>query len=150
MPQRKTPYGDVFKAQEPKLPFLTTEAIRADVLECFKYQYAGRDIEIVTETEEFTSVCPFSGLPDFGRLTIAYVPDKLCVELRSLKYYLVSFRNVGIFYEHICNRILDDLARLTRPKSMTVTCEFTARGGLATTIRAEYKARATIRKTKKH
>jgi 7-cyano-7-deazaguanine reductase len=138
MAKRKTPYGDTFEAKSPKLEFQTMDAIRADVLECFDYQYRGRDIEIATDTDEFTSVCPFSGLPDFGHLTITYVPDKLCVELRSLKYYFVSFRNVGIFYEHVCNKILDDLVALMNPKKLTVICDFTIRGGLSTTITAEY------------
>ena len=107
-------------------------------MEAFEYQFPGKDIEIITSTSEFTSVCPFSGLPDFGRLTITYIPERHCVELRSLKYYLMSYRNVGIFYEHLSNKILEDLVGLLSPKKMTVTCDFTIRGGLQTTIRAEY------------
>jgi 7-cyano-7-deazaguanine reductase len=138
MAKRTTPEGDVFEAPTPKLPFQTADAIRADVLEGFAYQYPGRDIEIATTTDEFTFVCPFSGLPDFGRLTVTYVPDRRCVELRSLKYYLLGFRNVGIFYEHVVNRILDDLVKLLKPKRMEVVCECTIRGGLKTTVCAEY------------
>lgn len=150
MAKRTTPYGDVFEAREATVDFTTTDAIRADVLEAFDYQYPGRDIEIVTTTDEFTAVCPFSGLPDFGRLKVTYVPDRKCVELRSMKYYFVSFRNVGIFYEHVCNRVLDDLVKLIAPKRMLVECEFTVRGGLQTTVRAEYvkpaRGRAGIRR----
>lgn len=127
-----------FKAHGKTIDFTGPEAIDTGALECFEYQFPGRAIDIITTTEEFTSVCPFSGLPDFGRLTITYTPDRKCVELRSLKYYLVSFRNVGIFYEHLANRILDDLVGITAPLKMSVVIDFTNRGGLSTTIRAEY------------
>ena len=129
---------DQFKAHGKSIDFTGPEAIDTDALECFEYQFPGRDIDIITTTEEFTSVCPFSGLPDFGKLMLIYSPDRKCVELRSLKYYLISFRNVGIFYEHLANRILDDLAGVTEPKRMSVVIEFTIRGGLSTTIQAEY------------
>lgn len=132
------PAGATFKAQGRKLAFQGLEAIDTAALEAFEYQFPGKDIEIITSTSEFTSVCPFSGLPDFGRLTITYIPERHCVELRSLKYYLMSYRNVGIFYEHLSNKILEDLVGLLSPKKMTVTCDFTIRGGLQTTIRAEY------------
>jgi 7-cyano-7-deazaguanine reductase len=128
-----------FQALDRRLEFQGIEAIDAAALEAFEYAYPGRDIEIATATDEFTSVCPFSGLPDFGRLTISYVPDRRCIELRSLKYYLISYRNVGIFYEHLANRMLEDLVRACQPKRMTVVCEMTIRGGLHTTIRAEYE-----------
>jgi 7-cyano-7-deazaguanine reductase len=132
------PAGAQFKALGRKLEFQGMDAIDTEALECFDYQFPGKDIDIITTTEEFTSVCPFSGLPDFGKLTITYTPERKCVELRSLKYYLMSFRNVGIFYEHLTNRILDDLVRVVEPKRMTVVCQFTVRGGLQTTIKAEY------------
>ncbi|MCL5269288.1 MAG: preQ(1) synthase [bacterium] len=128
-----------FKALGRTLPFTGPEAIDISCLEVFDYQFPGRDIDIITTTEEFTSVCPFSGLPDFGRLTITYTPDRKCVELRSLKYYLMSYRNVGMFYEHVANRILEDLTGLLDPRRMTVECRFTTRGGLQTTVRAEYR-----------
>lgn len=130
--------GAQFKALGRKLDFKGLDAIDTEALEAFEYQFPGRDINIVTSTSEFTSVCPFSGLPDFGSLTITYTPDRHCVELRSLKYYLMSFRNVGIFYEHLSNRIMEDLVKLLAPKRMTVMCDFTIRGGLQTTIRADY------------
>ncbi len=127
-----------FKALSRRLEFQGPDAIDTECLETFDYQFPGKDIDIITTTEEFTSVCPFSGLPDFGKVTISYTPDKKCVELRSLKYYLVSFRNVGMFYEHLANRMLDDLVTLMQPKRMSIICEMTPRGGLRTTIKAEY------------
>jgi 7-cyano-7-deazaguanine reductase len=96
-------------------------------------------IEIVCP--EFTSVCPKTGQPDFGTLTFTYTPDKLCVELKSLKLYLQSFRNEGIFYEHATNRILDDLVAVTQPRRMKLVAQFTPRGGITTTVTAEYEAR---------
>lgn len=127
-----------FKAHGKSVDFVGPKAIDLDALESFDYQFPGRDIDITTITEEFTSVCPFSGLPDFGKLTIVYTPDRKCVELRSLKYYLISYRNVGIFYEHLANRMLEDLVSVTEPKKMSVVVDFTIRGGLSTSIRADY------------
>lgn len=133
-----------FKARDKTLPFKGPEAIDADCLECFDYAYAGtphgQGMEIVTTTEEFTSVCPFSGLPDFARVTIRYVPDTLCLELRSLKYYLLSYRDVGIWYEHLVNRMLEDLAMACRPRSMTIEIACNPRGGLESTVTAHYDA----------
>jgi 7-cyano-7-deazaguanine reductase len=131
-----------FQAHDRTLPFKGPEAIEADVLECFEYEYAdkpvGQDMEISTVTDEFTSVCPFSGLPDFAQVTITYTPIRHCVELRSLKYYLMSYRDVGIWYEHLVNRILEDLVKACRPRRMTVVVECSPRGGLASTVTAEY------------
>ncbi len=131
-----------FKAHSRTLEFLGPEAIDTASLEFFDYAYPGEDIEIVTTTDEFTSVCPFSGLPDFGRVTITYIPDKRCVELRSLKYYLLSFRNVGMFYEHLANRLRDDLVAGLKPKQLMIEAAMTVRGGLRTTIRADYKKKS--------
>lgn len=138
-----------FKARGMRLEFKGHEAIDTGILETFEYQYPGRDIEISTTTDEFTSVCPFSGLPDFGTVTIVYIPDKVCVELRSLKYYLLSFRNVGMFYEHLANRILEDLVRVLDPKWIEVECEMTVRGGLQTTIRAQFIQQASRKRSRK-
>ena len=118
-----------------------TEGIDTAALEFFTYDYPGRDIEIEILSEEFTSVCPFSGLPDFGRFDLIYVPDKLCIELRSLKYYLMSYRNVGIFYEHLANQIRDDLCDGLKPRSFRIELTMTIRGGLQTTVRAQYPGR---------
>ena len=107
-----------------------------DTLETFDNQYPTRDYEIEIVCPEFTSVCPKTGQPDFGTLTFTYVPDKKCVELKSLKLYLQRFRNEGIFYEMVTNRILDDLVQACRPRRMTVTGDFNVRGGIHTTITA--------------
>lgn len=116
------------------------DTIKTDVLEAMEYQYQSkRDIAITIEQPEYTSVCPMTGLPDMGRITIEYVPDQTIIELKSLKYYLLQYRNVGIFYENIVNRILDDLASVLLPKKMTVIGDFTARGGISTVVTAEYK-----------
>ncbi len=133
---------DQFAAHDKTLPFKGPEAIDSACLECFPYEYAGKPIgkamEIVTTTDEFTSVCPFSGLPDFACVTIAYTPGEQCVELRSLKYYLMSYRDVGIWYEHLVNRMLEDLVRAVRPQRMRITIEANARGGLSSSVHAEY------------
>lgn len=116
------------------------EIIKTDVLEPIDYAYAGqRDIAVTISQPEFTSVCPMTGLPDFGTITISYIPAKHIVELKSLKYYLLQYRNVGIFYEHVTNRILDDLVSVVKPKRMEVTGEFSSRGGLTATVTASYE-----------
>jgi len=114
-----------------------------EVLETFENQYPGRDYVIETVCPEFTSVCPKTGQPDFGELTIAYVPDRLCIELKSLKMYLARFRNFGVFYEHVTNRILDDLVWACRPRQMKVVAAFTPRGGIRTTITARFVAQSS-------
>jgi 7-cyano-7-deazaguanine reductase len=93
-----------------------------------------RDYTIVHVNPEFTSVCPMTGLPDFGTITIEYVPDELCVELKSLKYYFLSFRNRGIFYEAVTNEILEDMVSALKPRSIMVRGEFTVRGGLYSSV----------------
>jgi 7-cyano-7-deazaguanine reductase len=108
-------------------------------IETFPNPRPGRDYEIAIVCPEFTSVCPKTGLPDFGEIRIAYVPDELCVELKSLKLYLVEFRNQGIFYEQATNQILDDLVAACRPRRMTVVGNFTPRGGISTTVTAAYQ-----------
>jgi 7-cyano-7-deazaguanine reductase len=97
-----------------------------------------RDYSITHVNPEFTSVCPMTGLPDFGTVTIEYVPDELCIELKSLKYYYLSFRNRGIFYEAVTNEILEDMVSAMDPRSITIHGEFTTRGGLHSTIEAGY------------
>ena len=108
------------------------------VLETFDNQYPDRDYTIEIVCPEFTSVCPKTGQPDFGTLTIAYVPEAKCVELKSLKFYLQQYRNQGIFYETVTNRILDDLVAALRPRRMTLTAVFNPRGGITTTVTARY------------
>jgi len=110
----------------------------APVLETFANPRRERDFEIAIECPEFTSMCPKTGLPDFGVIRIRYVPDARCIELKSLKYYLLEFRNKGIFYEAVTNQILDDLVAACHPRRMTVTGDFTARGGITTKVTADY------------
>ncbi|MFZ5624638.1 MAG: preQ(1) synthase [Gemmatimonadota bacterium] len=118
-------------AEGRTLQFTGPEAIDVAVLETFPYE--GPEQEIVTETDEFSAVCPFSGLPDFAKLTIRYVPGDRCVELKSLKYYVISYRNVGIYQEHATARIAEDLYRLLQPRRLTVTTVYNVRGGFLTT-----------------
>jgi 7-cyano-7-deazaguanine reductase len=118
-------------AEGRTLPFVGPEHVDAAVLECF--DYAGPDQEIVTETDEFSAVCPYSGLPDFARLTIRYQPRAKCVELKSLKYYVISYRNVGIFQEHATAKIAEDLFRVLEPKWLEVKTVYHVRGGFLTT-----------------
>ena len=109
-----------------------------DVLETFENQFPGRDYTIEIVCPEFTSVCPKTGQPDFGTLTFQYVPEEKCVELKSLKLYLQQFRNEGIFYENVTNRILDDLVAVLQPRRMRLTAAFTPRGGIHTTVTVEF------------
>ncbi len=129
-----------FQALDKTVPFCGPEGIDTTCLECFDYAYAdtavANRVDIVTTTDEFTSVCPFSGLPDFARVTISYVPNRKCIELRSLKYYLMSYRNVGIWYEHLVNRMLEDLVKVCAPKEMRIEVACNPRGGLASTVTA--------------
>src|SRR3954453_16299032 len=113
----------------------------SSTLETFPNPRPERDYEIAIDCPEFTSVCPKTGLPDFGEIRIRYVPDRLCVELKSLKYYLVEFRNRGIFYESATNQILDDLVALLAPRRMTIVGDFSARGGITTRVTATHDAR---------
>ncbi len=129
MPKKQVSY----KTDKPDI-------VKTNVLTAMEYKYKGqRDIDIIIKQPEFTSVCPMTGLPDFGCITIKYRPDIKIVELKSLKFYMLQFRNVGIFYEHLVNHILNDLVELLDPKSMEVSGDFTARGGITTTVIAIYE-----------
>jgi 7-cyano-7-deazaguanine reductase len=114
--------------------------MKREILEVFDNTYPGRDYTIQIVNPEFTSVCPKTGLPDFGTITITYVPDRSCIELKSLKYYFLEFRNAGIFYENITNRLLDDLVAACQPKNMTVKTDWNARGGITESITVSYTA----------
>ncbi len=118
-------------AEGRSLPFVGPEQVDVAVLETFPYE--GPEQEIVTETDEFSAVCPYSGLPDFARLTIRYMPARKCVELKSLKYYVTSYRNVGIFQEHATARLAEDLHRLLEPRWIEVKTVYNVRGGFLTT-----------------
>jgi 7-cyano-7-deazaguanine reductase len=120
-------------------------AIDVDVLDTFPYEYAGRDVVINIDMDEFTAVCPFSGLPDFAKVTVNYIPHKLCLELRSYKYYLLSYRNVGIYQEHAVNRILEDLVKCCKPKWMQVVADYKVRGGVHTVASVEWGKKKCIR-----
>ena len=109
-----------------------------DILETFPNPYPERSYTIETVCPEFTSMCPKTGQPDFGTLTIQYIPATLCFELKSLKLYLQQYRNHGAFYEAVTNKILDDLVAVTQPISMTVLAEFTPRGGIRTNVECEF------------
>jgi len=113
------------------------ETVNADIIEPIEYK-SHRNINIVIKQPEFTSLCPMTGLPDFGCITVKYRPGKKIVELKSLKFYLLQYRNVGIFYEHAVNRILDDLVQKLDPKWMEVTGDFTSRGGITTQTSVEF------------
>ena len=110
-------------------------------IETFPNPRPEREFEIAIDCPEFTSMCPKTGLPDFGAIRIRYVPEARCIELKSLKYYLLEFRNKGIFYESVTNQILDDLVAACGPRRMTVVGDFTARGGITTKVTAEYAGR---------
>ena len=118
-------------AEGRTVPFTGPEAIDVAVLETFAYE--GPEQEIVTETREFSAVCPFSGLPDYALLRITYTPSDRCVELKSLKYYILSYRNVGIYQEHATARLAEDLYRLLEPKRLVVSTVYNVRGGFETT-----------------
>ncbi|MBR5626779.1 MAG: NADPH-dependent 7-cyano-7-deazaguanine reductase QueF [Thermoguttaceae bacterium] len=119
-----------------------------NMLEVFDNSYPDRDYKIIHVCPEFTSVCPKTGQPDYGTLTFEFIPDKKCVELKSLKIYLQHFRNEGIFYENVTNRILDDLVAVLAPRWMKLTAEFTPRGGIHSVIVAEYRSENNTEATK--
>lgn len=111
-------------------------------LETFPNPRPGREFVIEIRCPEFTSLCPKTGLPDFGEIIVRYVPDDLCLELKAVKYYMLSFRNQGIFYEAVTNQILDDLVAACQPRRITVTGNFSVRGGISTVVTAEYEKKA--------
>ena len=128
------------KKLKPNYIAESPDSIKSDILISMDYKYRQkRDIDIEIKQPEFTSVCPMTGLPDFGTIIIRYTPDKKIIELKSLKFYLLQYRNIGIFYEHVVNHILDDLVGVLKPKRMEITGEFSARGGIVTKAVAEYK-----------
>ena len=116
------------------------EAIDASCLLAFEYEYPDQESEVAIDSDEFTAVCPWTGLPDFGTLTIRYVPHTKLLELKSLKYYLLSYRQVGIVQEHAANRILLDLTAACAPRRMTISLDYKTRGGIHTTVDVAYRA----------
>ncbi len=136
-PRSKTGTAGELKGLDRRYDTQTSDSIDVAVLETFPNDYPGRETIVDIETDEFTAVCPYSGLPDFGTVRIEYVPGEKVIELRSLKYYLFSYRNVGIFQEHLVNRILDDLYRCCTPVWMRVTADYNIRGGVHTVATVE-------------
>jgi 7-cyano-7-deazaguanine reductase len=110
----------------------------SEILETFENQYPQREYEIIISCPEFTCVCPKTGQPDFANITLTYVPDKLCMELKSLKLYMFSYRDEGAFHEHVTNKILDDIVEACRPIRAQVTGDFNVRGGIKTVVKATY------------
>ena len=104
----------------------------------FDYEYSQSGSEVIIETDEFTAVCPWTDLPDFGTLTIKYIPKKYCLELKSLKYYLLTYTGVGVVQEHAANQILNDLTKACEPKNMSITLDYKIRGGLHTSVTVTY------------
>jgi 7-cyano-7-deazaguanine reductase len=135
--RKKQPYNQV-KVMDRRYDVADVSAIDTKALDTFPYEYAGKDIVIDIETDEFTAVCPWSGLPDFAIITVHYIPNTLCLELRSYKYYLLSYRNVGIYQEHAVNRILQDLVKCCKPKWMQVVADYNLRGGVHTVTTVEW------------
>lgn len=140
-----TRMDDMAKPLDRRYDVAKTSTIDVGVLETFPYEYPRKDIVINIDTDEFTAVCPWSGLPDFATITIDYTPRKAIIELRSLKYYLFSYRNVGIYQEHLVNKILDDLVRCAKPKWMKVTTDYKVRGGIHTIASREYHVKGKSR-----
>ena len=113
--------------------------LKTPVIEVWENQYSDKDYWIEMDIPEFTCICPKTGLPDFATITIEYRPQKFCIELKSFKYYMNSYRDVGVFHEHVINKILEDFVKATKPKQAIITGVFNLRGGIKTTVSAEYK-----------
>ena len=127
-----------YKGLDQELPSKGEEAIDPACLLTFQYEYPNQKSYVEIDTDEFTAVCPWTGLPDYGDLLISYVPGDSCIELKSLKYYLLSYRDVGIVQEHAANRILNDLVAICQPQSMKIVLDYKVRGGLHTAVTVEY------------
>jgi 7-cyano-7-deazaguanine reductase len=119
-----------------KLPVF--EKVTPALLETMPYEYVGKDINVCIETEDFTCLCPWTGLPDFAYIVVNYTPDNKVVELKSLKLYLQSYRMVGMVHESVINSILNDLVKIAQPKEMSIDIEFGVRGGITTTVSGKY------------
>ena len=134
IPELRQQYEDL----DRQVLIKSEEAIDTECLLAFEYEYPEQASEVSMDTDEFTAVCPWTGLPDYGTLLISYVPSRSCIELKSFKYYLLSYRDVGIVQEHAVNRILKDLTALCHPRSMKVTLDYKIRGGIHTAVSVEY------------
>ena len=128
------PLQEQYRQLTSQIPVEPESVINPSLLQTFVYEYQGQNAVVTINTDEFTAICPWSGLPDFGSLKIEYVPDDLCIELKSLKYYLLSYSRVGIVQEHVANHILNDLVKISMPLWMTINLNYKIRGGLQTTV----------------
>ncbi len=128
-----------YESLDRRVEIRQDSAIDTECLMAFQYEYPEQESEVSIDTDEFTAVCPWTGLPDYGTLTVTYAPGESCIELKSLKYYLLSFRDVGIVQEHAANRILEDLVACCRPRRMKVALDYKVRGGIHTEVSVEYK-----------
>ncbi|MCD6473036.1 NADPH-dependent 7-cyano-7-deazaguanine reductase QueF [Candidatus Aerophobetes bacterium] len=137
--ENRVPPEEELKAKKTIGKSFESSAIDCSILKTFPYEYSYRPIQMEHTTDEFTCICPFSELPDQATITIKYIPNKLCIELRSLKYYLYSFRQVKIFHEHVVNKILEDLTSILDPLEMIIVGKFAVRGGIVTMATASYK-----------
>ena len=133
---------DQYENLDRRVSIRQDSAIDTECLMAFQYEYPEQETEVVIDTDEFTAVCPWTGMPDYGTLTVAYVPGNSCIELKSFKYYLLSFRDVGIVQEHAANRILQDLVACCRPRRMKVSLDYKVRGGIHTEVSVEYQGSA--------
>lgn len=138
MKKNKKTFGTKLTGLDRRYDVENLDSIDIEALDTFPYEYSGKDVVINIDTDEFTAVCPFSGLPDFAIIKINYIPGKSLIELRSLKYYLLSYRNVGIYQEHVVNRILNDLVKCCKPKWMQVIADYKIRGGIHTVASVEW------------
>ena len=138
MKKNKKTFGTKLTGLDRRYDVENLDSIDIEALDTFPYEYSGKDVVINIDTDEFTAVCPFSGLPDFAVIKINYIPSKSIIELRSLKYYLLSYRNVGIYQEHVVNRILNDLVKCCKPKWMQVIADYKIRGGVHTVASVEW------------
>ena len=136
IPELKQQYQDL----DRQLAVKDKETIDAACLLAFAYEYPEQESEVTIDTDEFTAVCPWTGLPDYGTLYVSYVPSASCIELKSLKYYLLSYRDVGIVQEHAANQILLDLVACCQPRRMKVSLDYRVRGGIHTAVSVEYQA----------
>ncbi len=138
MPNSNDDLKAKYEALDWKGPIDTPEAIDSGCLFGFPYDYPDSNAEVIIDTDEFTAVCPWTGLPDIGQVVVRYVPSRVCLELKSMKYYLLSYRNVGIVQEHAANRMLQDFVRVTQPKRMHLKLDYKARGGIHTAVEVSY------------
>ena len=131
---------DRYESLDRRITVRGEEAIDPQCLLAFQYEYPEQESEVAIDTDEFTALCPWTGLPDYGTLRISYIPAHSCIELKSLKYYLLSYRDVGIVQEHAANRILKDLVALCQPRHMKVTLDYRVRGGIHTAVSVEFQS----------